>query len=270
MTSQIVYMPIDDIPGDPKNPKAHDLDRLDASMRQFGIIEPVVIDERTGLLISGHGRKEALIRRRDNGQPPPAGVIVDETGRWAAPVVHGWSSIDDVHAEAALIALNRIGEAGGWEDKALLDLLTHITEESPDLAYVTGFDDEATAELHRLIEEAEAAEADDENRAPTTGELLTIADVTWGEPEHSTHHGQTWMVGPHTLVVAKVADEHHLWRHLLTDDTLLCPYPEPYLTCGTIAQSRPLLLVQPNVFLAGHLLDKHASTHPDDTVALRP
>lgn len=81
-------VPIDDLVDDPTNPKGHDEAALDRSIDVLGYIEPIVEDERTGLLISGHGRKGALIRRRDSGMPPPDGIEVVD-GVWHAWVVRG-------------------------------------------------------------------------------------------------------------------------------------------------------------------------------------
>ena len=125
MAAQIRRMSIDDITPHPDNPKAHDLDTLAASIRRFGFVEPVVVDQRTGLNVSGHGRVKALTVLRDRGEDPPDGIVVD-AGRWMAPVFVGWSSSDDDEAAAALIALNRIGETGGWQDDVLLGLLERL------------------------------------------------------------------------------------------------------------------------------------------------
>lgn len=51
---------VDDLQDDPRNPKGHDHDALDTSIGTLGYIEPIVVDDRTGLLISGHGRKTSV------------------------------------------------------------------------------------------------------------------------------------------------------------------------------------------------------------------
>src|SRR3546814_1870266 len=64
------YIPLDHLQADPANPKAHDGDAIDASIGRFGIIDQIVRDDRTGFIISGHGRDEALRRMRDRGDNP--------------------------------------------------------------------------------------------------------------------------------------------------------------------------------------------------------
>lgn len=149
----ITLVPLSDLQPHPGNPKTHDTDLLDTSLSEFGYIEPVVIDQRTGLLISGHGRREALLAMQEAGEEPPEGVVVNPVGEWEIPAVTGWASKDDLHAEAALVALNRIGERGGWEDKALLRILDRLSVEAdPLVVAATGFDATATAILRRATE----------------------------------------------------------------------------------------------------------------------
>ena len=128
MTDQVRPVAIDEIHPHPSNPKAHDLSTLTRSIQRFGFVEPIVVDQRTSLNISGHGRVEALTELRDRGADLPDGITTDPDGRWLAPVFVGWSSANDAEAEAALVALNRIGEAGGWDDRALADLLSRLDD----------------------------------------------------------------------------------------------------------------------------------------------
>jgi hypothetical protein len=127
-TRRIEHLPLDELRGNAKNPKAHDIGTLNASVGRFGVVEGVVIDERTGTIISGHGRAETLRQMRDRGETPPDGVILNKAGEWLIPVVRGWSSRSDLEAEAALIALNRTTELGGWVDESLIDLLDQLSE----------------------------------------------------------------------------------------------------------------------------------------------
>lgn len=106
------YLPLDDLVPAEENPKNHDEDSLDDSIDEFGYVDPVILDERTGRLVAGHGRTEALQRRRARGEKPPPGVTDD----WRVPVVRGWASRDDQHAKRYLLGSNKITEAGGWTD----------------------------------------------------------------------------------------------------------------------------------------------------------
>jgi hypothetical protein len=163
----IALTDIDQIPPHPENPKGHDLATLTASIRRFGFAEPVVVDQRTGLNVSGHGRVEALQQMRDTGLPlcdacasrkrkpkgcshPPEGITVEE-GVWLVPVFTGWRSASDDDVRAALVALNRTTEIGGWNNEPLLALLDQLGNLDGGLAGV-GFDDEDIATVRRQID----------------------------------------------------------------------------------------------------------------------
>jgi hypothetical protein len=97
---------VDELVAAIRNPKLHALEGIAASMLEFGYADTVVIDERTGRTISGHGRIEAVQQLRDKGEKPPEGVKVVK-GKWLIPVNRGWASDSDAAAEAYLLAANR-------------------------------------------------------------------------------------------------------------------------------------------------------------------
>lgn len=121
-------MRIDVLHGNPDNAKTHNIDSMAESFETVGYIEPVIIDERTGFLVGGHGRVETLLAMRDNGEDRPDGVEVDGNGDWLVDVFRGWASRDDVEAEAAMMALNRYRESGGWMNERLVGQLESIDD----------------------------------------------------------------------------------------------------------------------------------------------
>lgn len=149
---RIEYRPLDDIQANPRNPKAHDVDTINDSVNRFGYIDGVVIDERTGYLISGHGRTKSLRAMRDRGDAPPDGVTVDQAGAWLVPVQVGWASRTDAEAEAALIALNRTTELGGWVDESLLTLLDGLDDHT-GIGYTSDDIEDLRTRLNELTDE---------------------------------------------------------------------------------------------------------------------
>lgn len=125
---RLEYMPLTDLLGrlDPDNVKGHDDAGIDESLGRFGYTEPVMVDERTGKLVAGHGRVQRLhaMFASDVGDEPPEGCILAEDGTWQVPVVRGWASADDNEARAYMITANRLTEKGGWTD----DLATVLDE----------------------------------------------------------------------------------------------------------------------------------------------
>ncbi len=156
----------------PSNPKSHADDAISGSVARFGYVEPIVVDERTGYTISGHGRTAAL-RRAFDADPtnPPEGVEVNKRGAWFVPVVTGWRSANDAEARAALIALNRTGELGGWNDTVLLDLLDDLSQFDSGLDGI-GFDMSDLDDLTARLQEAPAPI----DQGPNTRETPSMTD----------------------------------------------------------------------------------------------
>lgn len=145
------YMPLDEMPDALVNPKRHDQEGIADSMGEFAFMDPIVLDERTGRLVAGHGRRDTLRWMRENQRPAPEGITVREDGAWLAPVVRGWASRDDDHAHAAGIAINRQPERGGWDETELGTVLRQLESSDPALTFAAGFTvddiDDLVAEL---------------------------------------------------------------------------------------------------------------------------
>lgn len=150
---RIEYWPLADIKPDEKNPKAHSIETIDQSIGRFGVIDAIVVDGRTGKIISGHGRREALMQMKERGESPPEGVQESPEGDWLVPVAAGWSSRTDSEASAALIALNRTTELGGWVDEELLSLLDDLSDLGEEGLLGVGFYEEEMEELRKNLEE---------------------------------------------------------------------------------------------------------------------
>lgn len=159
---RVEYVPLDDLRADPRNPKDHDEEEINASIGRFGVLDLIVRDERTGMIVSGHGRFKAFSAMQLRGETPPEGVQVDDEGNWLVPVVTGWASRSDSEAAAALIALNRTTELGGWVDETLLELLEGLEDDDDGLLGV-GY---SQRDLDALRESMQ--HLDDEVQVPTS------------------------------------------------------------------------------------------------------
>lgn len=149
---KIEYLPLVALEPDDRNPKNHDEGTINDSINRFGVLDLIVRDERTGKIISGHGRRKAFLAMYENNETPPEGVKVDEDGMWLVPVVTGWGSRSDSEAAAALIALNRTTELGGWVDESLLDLLQDLSQIDDGLVGV-GYDEGEIEALATLLDQ---------------------------------------------------------------------------------------------------------------------
>lgn len=186
---RLELVPLDELMRAERNPKRHDLEGLGASLDRFGYTTPVEIDERTGRLVSGHGRLDALTAKRDAGESPPDGVEEGPDGAWLIPTVRGWASRSDADADAYLVGANQLTIAGGWYETELAALVADLAEDPANLVGL-GFTD---AELAALL--ASLGPEDDDQGAPDP-----VEPAEWVPPEDPvTSTGDTWTLGPHRL-----------------------------------------------------------------------
>uniref|UniRef100_UPI003F496758 hypothetical protein n=1 Tax=Pseudonocardia sp. CA-138482 TaxID=3240023 RepID=UPI003F496758 len=121
-------MRLDEIKGATKNPKEHDIPGIKRSIAHHGMAAPLLYDNRTALLVGGHGTLQALRELHRDGRPAPKGTEVDEDGMWKVPVFQGYASRSDEDAAALLVALNKLSEKGGWFLPDLADVLQVLDE----------------------------------------------------------------------------------------------------------------------------------------------
>ncbi|MDE1904866.1 MAG: hypothetical protein KGH75_00260 [Rhodospirillales bacterium] len=265
-------MPIDSLVPALRNPKRHELEQLRASYRRFGFTNPPILDERTGRLVAGHGRLQLLQIEQREGAEPPEGIEV-EGDVWKVPVVRGWASANDAEAEAYLIADNRQAELGGWDTDLLGPMLDDLAA-LPELQLDgIGFALDDLPRLDDLVGSGfsggglgDGGDAGG-GQPPSDGSLLALVDVTVGEPTHEVEPGDVYLIQDrHRLVIADVMTGWREWSKFLTDDALFVPYPGPYVALTKKAETVAMVLVQPERFIAGHILDKFAAVHGEDGI----
>ena len=140
MSLQIVNVPVSDLKHDPENPRAHDdknLTSIIASLRDYGQVEPLVVQKNTMMVVGGNARLQSM---KHLGWVTAACVVLD---------------MPDEKARKLSIALNRTGELAGWNDEVLAKHLM-------DLSVVGDFDPESLGftdnEMMSLIAEFEKIE----------------------------------------------------------------------------------------------------------------
>lgn len=155
---------LEDVARWPRNPKRHDEPGIEASIKRFGFVQPVTLDEKTNRLVAGHGRLEALERMRAEGDAPPKNIAVDGKGRWLVPVIRGVSFESEDEAEAYLVADNRLGEAGGWDEEKLKEILKGLRTSLGDDVVVTGY---SKADLDGMLAVPDTGVAPTSTHAPS-------------------------------------------------------------------------------------------------------
>jgi len=192
----------------------------------------------------------------------PDGRVFAGNMRLRAAVELGWESIPTVYADldetrAATWALRDNNPYGEWDDEPLAVIVSELERAGVD-PLLTGFSQDDFDALIASLEDTTPVDR---------GEELSLADVSIGDPSHACERGDRWRVGPHLLIVEPVYDGWARWTKELSGDDLFVPYPTPTLPLTKRANTTRLVLVQPDPWLAGHLLDKYAAVKGDEEVA---
>ena len=153
------YNPRKDLqPGDPE------YEKLKRSMQEFGYVEPIVWNERTGNIVGGHQRYKILL---DMGMQEIDCVVVD---------------LDETKEKALNIALNKI--QGDWDMPKLKDILQELDTGEFDIE-LTGF---GMDEIEELMTQFHMPDEIVEDEVPEPPE------------EPITKPGDLWILGRHRLL----------------------------------------------------------------------
>lgn len=192
---RIEYVPLSEVQTAERNPRLHQsIEKVKGSIREYGFVEGAVHDGRTGRIIAGHGRLEALASMMAAGEDPPEGIVVGGDGEWLMPLQYGWSSRDDAAAEALLVNLNRLTETGGWATGELAVLLDDLRRDSPHDFELTGFESMDVDAMLADIAQDEFDGLDDPE---------DLDDVPPPPPAEAAKSkvGDVWILGRHRLAV---------------------------------------------------------------------
>lgn len=152
------YNPRKDLkPGDPE------FEKLKRSVEEFGYVEPIIWNRRTGVVIGGHQRLKVL---QHLGYTEVDCVVLD---------------IDEQKEKALNVALNKI--SGEWDMPLLTALLKDLNEGGFD-ATITGFD---VTELSAMFDDQSEIVEDD------------VPEVAPEEEKPFTQAGDRWILGNHIL-----------------------------------------------------------------------
>ena len=165
----------------PRNPNKHDdkqIALLAKIIRGQGWRNPIVVSERSGFIISGHGRLEAA--KMLNVEKVPVDLQAFE---------------NEAEEYAHLIADNRIAELAETDQSELADLIRELDGEI-DLD-LTGFDEPSIAELM-----GESGPDGDEVDAEPQIDKADELRKKW-----NTALGQLWELGDHRLLCGDCTDE---------------------------------------------------------------
>lgn len=184
-------------------PRDPDYEKLRRSIDEFGLVEPLVWNRRTGHLVGGHQRFKVLLQQ---------GVTAVDVSVVDLPI----------EREKALnIALNKI--SGGWDQAKLAALLNELTA-IPDLdVTLTGFD---LPDVHGLIAHHLLA-TDHDERFDLDAALANAGPAV-------TQPGDLIILGTdprtqHRLLCGDCTDTHQVRRLMSGERAVLFATDPPYL-----------------------------------------
>lgn len=203
---------------------------LSGVLGELGWIDTVIVNKRTGRMIDGHLRVELALKKHEPTVPVQYVDLTDDEERLAL------ATFDPITAMAGkdLDVIRKLVADLAPADQAVADLLKALT-----------------------VTDEGASEA------------LAVLRVSIADPEHKPVYGDVWEVGPHVLVIRDVFED---WKHyvpLLKEGWLLLPYAGPFVALVPEAKLKTFVIVQPDTYVAGHILDRYAERHGDSTVRKR-
>jgi hypothetical protein len=232
------------------NPRTHSKDQvayIARLMTEFGWTTPVLVDE-DGELIAGHGRVLAAKVNRYDECP--------------VMVASGWT---EDQKRAYRIADNQSTLLGEWDTEKLASELRHLVEAgiTPDFI---GFSEVELLEMDIRLGgmEPDLGEVD-------ASRLLRLIDITIDDPKHVVERGEHWMLsGKHHLFVCSVASEWSRWQGVMAEGVLFCPFAGVFVPFSKKAADHVLVMVQPDPYIAGHMLDRYAEANGEASITLSP
>lgn len=167
-TTEMKLVPIGKLVPYVNNARTHSqgqITKLRSSLREFGFINPVIIDSNYGV-IAGHGR---ILAAKDEGITEVPCVLVDY--------------LTEAQKKAYIIADNRFALDAGWDEELLRIEIESLQGADFDVS-LTGFE---TAELDKLFNTGEDIKDDDFD-----------VDEELKKPA-ITKAGDLWLLGNHRL-----------------------------------------------------------------------
>lgn len=179
-TTQMELVPTDKLIPYVNNARTHSaeqVNKLRASLREFGFINPVIVDRDLNV-IAGHGR---ILAAKEEKIPEVPCVYVDY--------------LTEAQKKAYILADNRMAMDAGWDEELLRVEIEALQAEAFDVS-LTGFDEK---EVTDLFKDADRTGAEDDD--------FDLSEAL--EKAAFVERGDVWTVGRHRLMCgdATVAED---------------------------------------------------------------
>jgi DNA modification methylase len=200
---QIAHVAIDELKPDPANPRRisdTELEALTRSLREYGLVDPIIARREDRTVIGGHQR---LLAARRLGMKTVPVILLDLTQE---------------QARVLNLALNKI--SGAWDEELLARMVADLSGvEELDLS-LTGFDED---ELDALLKSLDVREKKDKPESFDVDAALEAARAAT-----RAKRGEVWAMGDHRLLVGDAGDTAALSRLLEERRAAMCFTDPPY------------------------------------------
>jgi hypothetical protein len=220
----------------PDNPRQGDIGAIIQSIEANGWVGSIVAQTSTGHVLAGNHRLQAAAH----------------VGMKKVPV--HWIDVDDDTARRILIADNRTSDLATYDDAYLADLVSSIATSEKGLLG-TGWDGDDLDDLLASID-LDMPELEGER-----GEMLSSVDVSIAEPSIRPERNSVYRLGRHSLFVCDLAKGWPFWKDALdAEGVVFLPFAGPWIAIA-LKKDTTGVLVQPDQYVAGHIIDKWDSVN---------
>ncbi len=200
---EVDYVCVEDLRPDPFNPRRisdTELDALTRSIREFGLVDPIIARRQDSVVIGGHQR--LLAARR--------------LGLDTVPVIY--LNITTEQAKLLNLALNSI--AGDWDQELLARLLADL-QDTPDVDItLTGFAEDEIKNLLRTLDSRE------KRNRPESFDLDAALEAA--QPDPGVERGEVWQLGDHRIMCGDATEGGDVGRLADTRQASLAFTDPPY------------------------------------------
>lgn len=182
-TTQMELVPTDRLIPYVNNARTHSaeqVNKLRASLREFGFINPVIVDRNLNV-IAGHGR---ILAAKEEKIPEVPCVYVDY--------------LTEAQKKAYILADNRMAMDAGWDEELLRVEIEALQAEAFDVS-LTGFDEK---EITDLFKDTDGTGAEDDD--------FDLSEAL--EKAAFVERGDVWTVGRHRLMCGDATVEEDVLK----------------------------------------------------------
>lgn len=282
---QLIWIRVQDAVGLlwPDNPKLHNVGEIVESILKHGFQELPKYDSALGAIKAGNGRVEVLatmekekrVRKQleERNMPCPRGLAVTSEGDWVMPLLIGTDAPSRSLAESYAIDSNNLTMAGGdfnafdyarmWDPSLYLEILSGL-KKTDDLPVTVDVDDLSNLDSWFLLQ---LDDDETEQYTISQGGKLSVANVDLNGI--IVKRGDVWQLGNHILCVMSIFKDWRYWKAYfdkLTIEDFFFPYGGPYILLADFVKDVSCLVIQPDAFIASHIIRCYQDIYSENNV----